>query len=72
MLPGTRTISYTYFALNYHNKKILYGIFHEDSEIAHMAHAFFEAKQEVFNNRVNSHGLWPPHSPELTASDFYL
>ena len=27
---------------------------------------------EVFGDRVISHGLWPPRSPDLTPPDFYL
>jgi len=28
--------------------------------------------QSFFGDRVISKGLWPPHSPDLTASDYFL
>jgi hypothetical protein len=37
-----------------------------------MAHISLEALQEVFGDHVISHGLWPPHFPDLTLCDFYL
>jgi hypothetical protein len=50
----------------------LYGVFQQDSAVAHTEHASFEAPQEVFSDHIIIHGLWPPCSPYLIPYDFYL
>jgi 4-alpha-glucanotransferase len=37
--------------------------FQQDSATANTAHATFEALQEVFDDHVVSHSLWPPKFP---------
>jgi hypothetical protein len=43
----------------------LYSVFQQDSTTAHMAHISLEALRELFSDLIISHGLWPPHSPDL-------
>jgi hypothetical protein len=53
-------------------EKRLYSAFQQNSAAAHLANASLEVLQEVFSDGIISHGLWPPHSPDLTPCDFYL
>ena len=46
--------------------------FQQDSATAHTARATMTAFRKVFGELVISRDLWPPRSPDLTLSDFYL
>ena len=48
------------------------GWFHKDGATANTARVSMAAVGEVFRDRMISHGLWPPRSPDLTPPDFYL
>jgi hypothetical protein len=47
-------------------------VFQQDSAAAHSKHATLEALWEVSSDRIISHGLWLPCSPDFTLCDFYL
>jgi hypothetical protein len=50
----------------------LYSVFQQDSAASHMAHASLKSLREILGYCIFSHGLWPPHSPDLSPYDFYL
>jgi hypothetical protein len=54
------------------NKGKVYGQFQQDSTTAHTATHSMHALREVFNDRVISHGLWLPCSPDNNPHDFFV
>jgi inhibitor of nuclear factor kappa-B kinase subunit alpha len=44
----------------------------QDGATAHTATYSINVLNEVFENRLMSHGLWPARSPDLNPCDFYL
>jgi inhibitor of nuclear factor kappa-B kinase subunit alpha len=44
----------------------------QDGATAHTATYSINALNEVFENRLISHRLWPARSPDLNPCDFYL
>jgi hypothetical protein len=53
-------------------EKRLYGVIQQNSAITHMAYICLEALRQVFGDRINSRGIWPPCSPNLTPCGNYL
>jgi hypothetical protein len=53
-------------------KKKRHGYFMQDGATAHTATYSTNVLNEVFENRLISHGLWPARSPDLNSCDFYL
>jgi hypothetical protein len=51
---------------------ITYSWFQQDGANAHTANNCMELLNEIFGERVISRNLWPPLSPDLTPSHFYL
>jgi hypothetical protein len=52
--------------------EITYSWFQQDGATAHTANNSMKLLNEIFGERVISRNVWPPCSPELTPSDFYL
>lgn len=52
--------------------EIEYSWFQQDSAPAHTSHICLRFLEDVFADRVITHPLWPPRSPDLTPLDFYL
>ena len=48
------------------------GWFQQHGATANAAHVSMAAVGDVFGDRVNSRGLRPPRSPDLTSPNFYL
>jgi hypothetical protein len=53
-------------------KKKGHGYFMQDGATAHTATYSINVLNEVFENRLISHRLWPARSPDLNPCDFYL
>ena len=54
------------------DEKLSGGYFQQDGATFHTSHADMAEIQSFFGDRVISKGLWPPRSPELTPSDYFL
>jgi hypothetical protein len=52
--------------------EITYSWFQQDGATAHTPNNATKLLNEIFGERVISRNLWPPQSPDLTPSDFYL
>jgi hypothetical protein len=50
----------------------LYMWLQQDSATSHTTDDSLVALEEVFGDKIISHGLWPAYSPDLTPCDFYL
>jgi hypothetical protein len=53
-------------------KKKRHDYFMQDGATAHTATYSINVLNEVFDNRLISHRLWPARSPDLNPCDFYL
>ena len=48
------------------------GYFQQNGATSHTSHASIAEIQSFSGDRVISKGLWPPRSPDLTPSDYFL
>ena len=46
--------------------------FQQDSATAHTTASTMEILHEFFGKNVISKGVWPPRSPDLTSTDFFM
>jgi len=54
------------------DEELSIGYFQQDGATSHTSHASVAEIKYFFGDRVISKGLWPPRSPDLTPSDYFL
>jgi len=54
------------------DEKLSGGYFQQDGATSHTSHASMAEIQFFFGDQVISKGIWPPRSPDLTPSDYFL
>ena len=54
------------------DEELSIGYFQQDGATSHTSHASIAEIQSFFGDSVISKGLWPPRSPDLTPSDYFL
>ena len=54
------------------DKEFSIGYFQQDGATSRTSHASMAKIQSFFGDRVILKRLWPPHSPDLTPSDYFL
>jgi hypothetical protein len=53
-------------------REIEEACFQQDGATAHTASSSLQFLEDIFHNRIISHGIWPACSPDLTLTDYYL
>jgi len=54
------------------DKELSIRYFQQDGATSRTSHASMAEIQSFFGDRVISKRLWPPRSPDLTPSDYFL